>query len=87
MNKIIVWGILGAIGGVFLGEFYPSLFSNGFWDSLGANMSQPFSPYRNHLAFQYGFWGVLLGVVVGFVLNSVQSHNPEKDRKKFFESE
>ena len=64
--RIILCALIGLAAGVIIGEYYPSTFASGL-DTLGAAISEPFSPYRNGLARRYGLFGGLIGAVIGFM--------------------
>jgi len=49
-------------------NFFPKLFNTGFFQSIGNEVSQPFSGYRNELALKYAIIGLIIGAAIGLVL-------------------
>ena len=59
------FALIGAILGAILGEY--SNIGGTFWNL----MAHPGSEYRNRLALEYAFIGLVAGAVVGFVIHKV----------------
>ena len=82
MNKIFVGLAVGLICAVILAEFLPSLFNNGFLDSMAEDFNGPFSEYRNELAGKYMLWGGTAGSVLGLLWENLTSRKVENKRSK-----
>lgn len=62
------FGVVGALIGVIIAQFFPELFQSGLGGALISGLSEPFSSVRNELALKYGIWGLAIGAVVGVVV-------------------
>jgi len=58
---------IGALLGGLLAEFFPKLLTSGLFGDIGADISEPFSQFRNELALKYGGIGAIGGAAVGFI--------------------
>jgi hypothetical protein len=61
-------GMLGALAGAFIAEFFPRLFQSGIAVAVGTTLNDAFSSYRNELAFKYALAGLAIGLVTGFII-------------------
>jgi len=68
--------LIGFLIGIVIGEFFPTLIDGGVFHNFGAQVSDPFSRYRNHLAMHYGVIGAFIGAIVGLIAGQ------SKGRKK-----
>jgi hypothetical protein len=71
MNKLqmpVSIGVIGALAGAVIAEFFPRLFQSGLAGAIGGAVSEPFSGYRNELALKYALAGLVIGAVLGLVL-------------------
>lgn len=66
MNNLKIFVLLGVFIGLLIGEFFPQLLTNGI-ESLQINFQGPFSDLRNLLALRFGFFGGLIGLVIGYI--------------------
>ena len=72
LKPLISLGVVGALVGFVIGEFFPRLFDkslgSGIMSAIGGDIGGPFSSYRNELALKYGLIGLGIGAVIGIVI-------------------
>jgi hypothetical protein len=61
-------GIIGALAGAVIAEFFPRLFQSGIAVAVGTTLNDAFSSYRNEMAFKYGLAGLAIGLITGFII-------------------
>jgi hypothetical protein len=61
-------GVLGALAGAVIAEFFPRMFQSGISGALGSALNDTFSQYRNDLAVKYGFTGLVIGLAAGIAI-------------------
>jgi len=61
-------GVLGALIGAVLAEFFPDKISSGLGNIFLGAISEPFCPYRNGLAFKWAIIGLVVGAVIGLLI-------------------
>jgi len=67
LKELLSFTGIGALIGGFLAEFFPKLLTSGIFGDIGADISEPFSQFRNELALKYGGIGAIGGAAVGFL--------------------
>ncbi len=70
-RAILGAGVLGALAGAVIAEFFPRMFQSGIAGAVGNALNDTFSQYRNDLALKYGLTGLVIGLVVGIVIVAV----------------
>jgi hypothetical protein len=66
-KELFTFAGIGALVGGLIAEFFPKLLSSGLFGDIGADISEPFSQFRNELALKYGGVGAIAGAAAGFV--------------------
>ncbi|PKL91289.1 MAG: hypothetical protein CVV21_08740 [Candidatus Goldiibacteriota bacterium HGW-Goldbacteria-1] len=67
VKEVLSFAVIGALIGGLIAEFFPKLLSSGLFGDIGADISEPFSQFRNELALKYGGIGAIAGAAAGFV--------------------
>jgi small basic protein len=67
---IVNTGIIGALTGMVIAEFFPRLFQTGIAVAVGTTLNDVFSSYRNELALKYGLAGLAAGLILGAVISA-----------------
>jgi uncharacterized membrane protein (DUF106 family) len=77
LRVVLSSGVIGALIGAGIAEFFPRLFQAGVVQAVGTAINDVFSPYRNELALKYGFGGLVIGIVIGVII-ALASGNSSK---------
>ncbi|MBN2755200.1 MAG: hypothetical protein JXR81_10130 [Candidatus Goldbacteria bacterium] len=67
VKEVLSLAGIGALLGGIVAEFFPKLLSSGLFGDIGADISEPFSQFRNELALKWGGIGAIGGAAIGFV--------------------
>jgi hypothetical protein len=65
---ILSTGMIGALTGAVIAEFFPGIFQSGIAVAVGTTFNDAFSSYRNEMAFKYGLAGLAIGLITGFII-------------------
>jgi hypothetical protein len=68
LRIVVSAGVMGALTGAIIAEFFPRLFQAGVTEAVGTAINGVFSTYSNELALRYGFGGLVIGLVLGIVI-------------------